>query len=123
MFSTFWARLKMLFSDEFWKDLTVMENRISALNIRVESCKEMIKDLNSINVDVSPIGRDPNVIIAVGRYRNMDYVQVHSFHQESFAEIIHHIIALRREGRVDRIDAPRNMRFAIKDEMRQRGWE
>jgi len=84
---------------------------------RIANLEKLLKDSTDIAVDVGLKG--PCQVIAIGRYRNADYVQAFSMNVESFEHLIGRLREIERYGTVSRIDAPYSIRNTIVQEFRR----
>lgn len=75
---------------------------------------KLVHDRTTVHMDLSPGGRDPNVVILVGSYRGHDFVQVYSFQAQDFESLVEQVRAGARQGIIGRVDAPPSLRAVLK---------
>lgn len=96
------------------KDLPRVEGLATDALATAQAANKLIYDRTTVHADISPGGRDPNVVILVGSYRGRDYVQCYSMDGRDFTGILEHLReASRHTGRIGRIDAPPAFRAVI----------
>lgn len=84
---------------------------------RIKALEQIIADRTELNVDMSPSMCNQNHVIVVGRYRNMDYIEVFTIAPGEFEHIICTLRHMERFGTVRRIDAPIAFRAIIERQL------
>lgn len=79
-------------------------------NARADEAERVIRERTDIHVDISPSGRDPHVVVMIGKYHGRDFVQTYSIRESEFKNMLDRLLEMKRYGEVRRIDAPPNMR-------------
>lgn len=79
---------------------------------RIAELEKLVRDHTNIAVDVG--FKSANHVIVIGRYRNADYVQTYSLHENEMGPLIDRLRDMDRHGRVQRVDAPPAFRAAFK---------
>lgn len=76
-----------------------------------------IKEHFTVGVDINPMGYDPNYVVVVGRFRNVDYVRCFNIPNDvAFDQLIKEIITLEKEfGKNVKIDAPPQFKAVVKN--------
>ncbi len=78
---------------------------VIALNARLDQLDKLIKDRTDIAANVGYSG-DRSYVIAIGRYRNLDYVQTYELGDMEFSGLLDSLRKIERYGVVRRLDAP-----------------
>lgn len=113
------------------KELTKLHANQTELNRKmiittkeVETARQVIVDRTSIDIDASIV--EANMIIAVGRYRNGDYVEVFSFgkptreRENTFTNMVDRLREMQKFGELDRVDAPPQFRAFVNHDLKAR---
>ena len=80
---------------------------LGKVKAQLRALEALIVDRTSLAADISPTRHDMNVVIAIGRYRDVDYVQTfHLGSDRDLGEIIHILGQMERSGTLRRLDAP-----------------
>lgn len=87
---------------------------LRAAHGRISQLEKVLRERTNIAVDVG--FRDGNHIIVTGRYKDADYVQIHSLRDNDVGAIIEQLRMMERYGAVTRVDAPPNIRSAFSRE-------
>ena len=110
---TFIDRLKILWrlSETIEKDLELAVRRFDDRGKDLDRAVRRVADLEKVVGDRTTIGvdfgfKDPNMVVLVGRYRNQDYVEVYPLEAPDFAAFMDHLNAIKRYGRIRRLDGP-----------------
>lgn len=93
--------------DKSLHDIAVNYMRISNNQDYLDN---LVKELTRVDFDVSPRISGTNLCIMSGRYRNTDYVQIFSMHDQEFVDVLKWILELKKRGQIDRVDSPIHMR-------------
>lgn len=96
------------------KLITVVRNYdhdLKVANDRITELEKLIRLRTDIAVNAGYDGR--NYIVAVGRYRNHDYVEIFQTHAKELEGLIDHLRAQAKHGIVRTVDAPPPMRAAF----------
>lgn len=75
---------------------------------------ERVKDLTSVNFDIHQ--RQGSNVVMVGRYRNHDYVEIHTMSDETFSDLVKMFTEYRKQGRIDRIDTAPHIKAVFERE-------
>jgi len=87
------------------------------LERHVNDAVQTIKDRTTINADVyvHPHG-NPNQIITIGRYNNIDYIEVFDVPTDDFHELVRQLKERKKYARMGTVDAAPGMRQIIESE-------
>lgn len=81
---------------------------ISELRCRMIKLDTVLRDRTDVAVDVRL--REPNYVIVVGRYKNVDYIQTYSVASDELCDLVGMLKKMERHARVRVVDAPPQMR-------------
>lgn len=82
---------------------------MEAANARnVADAVSFIKKATTVSADISPMARDPSMVIVVGRYRNNDYVKVFEVGGD-FSRLVDQLRDMERHCGRGRYDKPIGM--------------
>jgi 23S rRNA A2030 N6-methylase RlmJ len=109
-----WFKELFLIVKTFKTQLENFERRTHMLHSDIEECRKIIKDRTDLHADIHY--KSSSCIIAVGRYRNRDYVQVFNLRDEDFKGMIERFREMERYGHMARIDAPPQMKAVFEHE-------
>lgn len=84
--------------------------------ITITQYMNTVRELTTINVDVHTYNKSPCNVVMVGRYRNTDYVEIFSVRPDDFSNFIEMFRDWRKQGRIDRIDCPPQMKAVFERE-------
>lgn len=90
------------------------DNDFKHLTSRVNQAEKVIRDRTDIHADIHY--KSKNQIIAVGRYRNRDYVQVYNISTDDFNYLIKILREMEMYGRRGRIDSAHSMKAIFEHE-------
>ena len=75
---------------------------------RITDAVSFIKNATTLSADISPMARDPSMVIVVGRYRNNDYVKVFEVGGD-FSRLVDQLRDMERHCGRGRYDKPTGM--------------
>lgn len=84
----------------------------AALHRRMDQLDRLVRERTDIAVDVR--FQEPNYVIVVGRYKNVDYVQTYTLRTDSLGYLIDILKDMERVGCVRVVDAPPHMRAVVR---------
>ena len=90
-------------------------NLIQSLQSQITRLEKIIKYRNDLHVDY--YARDCSKIIAIGHYKNRDYIQTFSVDRDDFHGLIERLRELERCGHVHRVDAIPSIKAVIMDNL------
>lgn len=90
---------------------------IVTLHRRITQLETMLRDRTDISMDIS-CRKDPNYVIMVGRYKNVDYVQTYSFAACDFEALIKYCNSIKKQGVIKVVDAPPIFRAVVSRELK-----
>lgn len=92
-------------------------NREHDISQQIEAMRKFLQLTTDCHVDVA-VHRDvPHTVILIGSYNGQDYVRVAAINTEGFHEMVRMLKGMERYCEVRTIDAPKDMRFMIREEM------
>ena len=77
----------------------------------------IIKERTEINASISVSGYDGNKIFVMGRYNNVDYVEVYSIRDKDFSYMVGILREMQKFGHINKIDGPSGMKQSIKQNL------
>lgn len=72
---------------------------------QLSAMKSFVKSHSTVNADISPNAHGDNHVILLGRFNNADYVQIRTFNDVAFAEVVKHVRGCREYIRAGYTDA------------------
>ena len=78
---------------------------------KAKDCEKFIREGTDVSADIGV--RGPGTIIATGRYKGRDYVQVFDMRDEDLRYVVDMLKEMKRHHRVRAVDAPASMRSFI----------
>ena len=75
---------------------------------RITDAVSFIKNATTLSADISPMARDPSMVIVVGRYKNNDYVKVFEVGGD-FSRLVDQLRDMERHCGRGRYDKPTGM--------------
>lgn len=109
-----WFKLLAYIVENYQKDQASIVENFGRVKSSVRSLDSKIAELTDIGVDYSYRGKDPNHIIIVGRYKNVDIVQTFSIHGQDLDYLMNLLKDMERHARVKFVDAPPEIRAVMK---------
>ena len=97
-----------------WLGIYDALHSIEILRHNVLKAEQIIKDRTDLHADIHY--KSSNCIIAVGRYRNKDYVQVYNIAENDFHYFITRFKEMERYGHMARVDSPPTMHAVFEHE-------
>lgn len=88
-------------------------DQIKSLQAQINQLDQIIKDRTDIHVDYYERGR--STIIAIGHYKNRDYIQTFSIDPGEFSYMIDRLRNMERYGKVRSVDAMPSVKAVIMD--------
>ena len=88
--------------------------KIGAKKTSIDNTEAIIRDRTDLHADIHY--KSSSCIIAVGRFRNRDYVQVYNLLDKDFEGLVKHFRSLEKYGHMARIDAPPTMKVVFEHE-------
>ena len=79
---------------------------------RITDAVSFIKNATTLSADISPMARDPSMVIVVGRYRNNDYVKVFEVGGD-FSRLVDQLRDMERHCGRGRYDKPIGMNIDV----------
>jgi len=101
-------------------DTEMVNARIELANARSEIARleGKVTALTKVSASIG-FSKGENYIVAIGRYANTDYVEIHKFRDDDFSQICKQLKHMRKEGVIDRIDCPPNLNYIFNRSNRQ----
>ena len=76
----------------------------------VQAMETRLRDLTTIDADISPMGRDANTVVVIGRLQDRTYFNTYDMGQRDFEAVVEHLKGLRRLGHLRHVDGPPTLR-------------
>jgi len=113
-----WCKKLIYIVNNYDLEIKNLSNRIDCAESNVNKGINMIKKRTKIHADVSYFEGSPTQIITIGRYRNRDYIQVFSLHNDNdFKMLIEKLREMERYGDLERIDCPIGLEAVLDREL------
>ena len=96
-------------------------NREHGISQQVEAMRKFLKLTTDCHVDVALRQDVPHTVILIGSYNRQEYVRVAAINTEGFQHLVRLLKDMERYCEVRTIDAPRDVRCMIKEEMERYG--
>ena len=94
--------------DKLLSEIASIKSREAENERRIADAVSFIKKATTVSADISPMARDPSMVIVVGRYRNNDYVKVFEVGGD-FSRLVDQLRDMERHCGRGRYDKPIGM--------------
>ena len=94
--------------DKLISEIASIKSMVAANDRNVADAVSFIKKATTVSADISPMARDPSMVIVVGRYRNNDYVKVFEVGGD-FSRLVDQLRDMERHCGRGRYDKPIGM--------------
>lgn len=94
--------------DKLISEIASIKSRAIANERSIADAVSFIKKATTVSADISPMARDPSMVIVVGRYRNNDYVKVFEVGGD-FSRLVDQLRDMERHCGRGRYDKPIGM--------------
>ena len=94
--------------DKLISEIASIKSRAIANERSIADAVSFIKKATTVSADISPMARDPSMVIVVGRYRNSDYVKVFEVGGD-FSRLVDQLRDMERHCGRGRYDKPIGM--------------
>ncbi|QFG15342.1 hypothetical protein 4L372X_030 [Aeromonas phage 4_L372X] len=94
--------------DKLISEIASIKSVVAANERDIADAVSFIKKATTVSGDISPMARDPSMVIVVGRYRSNDYVKVFEVGGE-FSRIVDQLRDMERHCGRGRYDKPIGM--------------
>ncbi len=94
--------------DKLLSEIASIKSREAENERRISDAVSFIKKATTVSADISPMARDPSMVIVVGRYRNNDYVKVFEVGGD-FSRLVDQLRDMERHCGRGRYDKPIGM--------------
>jgi hypothetical protein len=84
---------------------------------QIEAMRRFLQLTTDCHVDVAMHRDVPHTVILIGSYNGQDYVRVAAINTEGFQHLVRMLKDMERYCEVRTIDAPRDVRFMLREEM------
>lgn len=105
-----WFKRLSYIVNHYDQDKIEMLSKLNYAEKKAAEAVQVIKERTNIHADVHVKLNNPTQVIAIGRYRNHDYVQVFSIHADDFSELVLRLKDMEKYGNLQRIESPIELR-------------
>jgi len=105
-----WFKRLNYIVNHYDQDKIEMIGKLEYAESNAAEAVQLIKERTNIHADVDVKLNTPTQVIAIGRYRNHDYIQVFSIHANDFSELVLRLKSMEKYGNLQRIDSPIELR-------------
>lgn len=98
--------------DKLISEIASIKGMVAANDRNVADAVSFIKKATTVSADISPMARDPSMVIVVGRYRNNDYVKVFEVGGD-FSRLVDQLRDMERHCGRGRYDKPIGMNIDV----------
>lgn len=109
-----WVSTLVRIVREYDREQHAVTSSIANLKIEMESAVRLIRERTEVHADLRL--RDNNIIV-IGRYKNRDYIQIHSMGSVPFGAIVEQLKHQQRMGQLKIVDAAPSMKAVIHREL------
>lgn len=94
--------------DKLLSEIAAIKSMEAINEQRITDAVSFIKNATTLSADISPMARDPSMVIVVGRYRNNDYIKVFEVGGD-FSRLVDQLRDMERHCGRGRYDKPIGM--------------